>query len=55
MSVGGIMTAQEAERRISAGADLIQIYSGWIFSGPTFPGELSRKIAKPSLFRAEFA
>jgi dihydroorotate dehydrogenase len=34
ISVGGIHTAQEAYRRIKAGASLIQIYSGLVFGGP---------------------
>ena len=34
ISVGGIDSAQEAYRRIRAGANLIQIYSGLIFHGP---------------------
>lgn len=34
ISVGGIDSAQEAYRRIRAGASLVQIYSGLIFHGP---------------------
>ena len=34
ISVGGIDSAQEAYKRIKAGASLIQIYSGLIFHGP---------------------
>ncbi len=44
ISVGGITSLGEAKARISAGADLIQIYTGWIYRGPSFPGELSRKL-----------
>ena len=35
IGVGGINSAQSAWERISAGACLIQIYTGWIFEGPT--------------------
>lgn len=35
ISVGGISDAQEAYRRIKAGASLIQAYSGLIFEGPS--------------------
>jgi dihydroorotate dehydrogenase len=35
ISVGGISTAEEAYKRIKAGASLIQIYSGFIFKGPS--------------------
>ncbi len=44
ISVGGIMTAEEARVRIEAGADLIQIYSGWIFQGPRFPSKVAKAI-----------
>lgn len=37
ISVGGIMNEEDALARLSLGADLIQIYSGWIFQGPRFP------------------
>jgi dihydroorotate dehydrogenase len=44
ISVGGILSLEEAKLRIQMGADLIQIYSGWIFRGPTFPRELSKNL-----------
>ncbi len=34
ISVGGIMSAEHAEQRLSAGADLLQIYTGFIYHGP---------------------
>ena len=34
ISVGGIASAEEAYRRIKAGASLVQVYSGLIFEGP---------------------
>ena len=43
--VGGIMTADEAVARIEAGADLVQVYSGWIYGGPSFPVEVARRLA----------
>jgi dihydroorotate dehydrogenase len=43
ISVGGIMSVEEAIERRRAGADLLQIYSGWIYQGPTFPAEIARK------------
>ncbi|HLE00308.1 MAG TPA: quinone-dependent dihydroorotate dehydrogenase [Bdellovibrionota bacterium] len=44
ISVGGILTPQEAIARCRCGAELIQIYSGWIFGGPAFPGRLRRAL-----------
>lgn len=35
ISVGGISNAQEAYRRLKAGATLVQAYSGMIFEGPS--------------------
>jgi len=44
ISVGGITTVEEGRRRIELGADLIQIYTGWIYEGPSFPARLTRAI-----------
>jgi len=44
LSVGGILSVEEAQLRISSGADLVQIYTGWIYQGPHFPVELSQKL-----------
>jgi dihydroorotate dehydrogenase len=46
VSVGGIMSADEALARISVGAELVQIYTGWIYNGPSFPRELSKRISQ---------
>lgn len=40
ISVGGIMSIAEAHRRFELGADLIQVYSGWIAQGPGFPKKI---------------
>jgi dihydroorotate dehydrogenase len=34
IGVGGIMTASDAVARLEAGADLVQLYSGFIYEGP---------------------
>ena len=34
IGVGGIFTAKDAWEKITAGASLIQIYTGWIYEGP---------------------
>jgi dihydroorotate dehydrogenase len=47
ISVGGILSSENALERLSAGADLIQIYTGWIYQGPFFACELDRAIRKP--------
>ena len=37
IGVGGIMSARDAKEKISSGADLVQVYTGFIFEGPLFP------------------
>lgn len=34
IGVGGIFGAEDAYRKIKAGANLVQIYTGWIYQGP---------------------
>lgn len=34
IAVGGVMTAEDAQRKIQLGASLVQIYSGFIYAGP---------------------
>ncbi|MDY6785737.1 MAG: quinone-dependent dihydroorotate dehydrogenase [Cyanobacteriota bacterium] len=34
IGVGGIFTAEDAWEKITAGANLIQVYTGWIYEGP---------------------
>ena len=40
IGVGGIMNADDAWEMLRAGASLLQIYSGFIYSGPTFIRDL---------------
>jgi dihydroorotate dehydrogenase len=35
IGVGGIDSAEAAWERIAAGASLVQVYTGWIYEGPT--------------------
>jgi dihydroorotate dehydrogenase len=44
ISVGGIMQADEALRRLDAGADLIQIYTGLIYRGPKLVADILQQI-----------
>lgn len=36
IGVGGIMSGEDARSRLAAGADLVQVYTGWVYGGPTF-------------------
>ena len=44
ISVGGIDSAQEAYKRIKAGASLVQIYSGLIFHGPDMIMNINKEL-----------
>jgi dihydroorotate dehydrogenase len=45
ISVGGIMSGDEARARIDAGATLVQLYTGLIYRGPRLVGECLRALA----------
>ena len=42
IGVGGIMSVADAKRKIDIGASLMQIYTGMLYRGPGFVGELVR-------------
>ncbi|MCZ2134164.1 MAG: quinone-dependent dihydroorotate dehydrogenase [Burkholderiales bacterium] len=44
IGVGGIMSADDALRKLDLGAALIQIYTGLIYRGPGFVGDLVRAL-----------
>jgi dihydroorotate dehydrogenase len=46
IAVGGIETADDALARITAGATLIQSYTGFIYGGPGWPRSIHRELAK---------
>jgi len=41
---GGIMSAEDALEKMDAGADLIQIYTGFIFKGPQLIKDINKKL-----------
>ena len=41
ISVGGIMNEDDAKERFDAGADLIQIYTGFVYRGPGLVQEIA--------------
>ncbi len=45
ISVGGISSAAEAQRRLELGASLVQIYTGLIYQGPGLVREIARAIS----------
>ena len=46
IGVGGIMSVADAKRKLEIGASLVQIYTGLLYRGPGFVGELVRGLAQ---------
>lgn len=44
IGVGGIMTEDDAVAMLDAGADLIQVYTGFIYNGPTFVKRICKRL-----------
>ncbi len=44
IGVGGIMTPQDAKDKLEAGADLIQVFTGFIYNGPSFVKNINKAI-----------
>ena len=49
IGVGGIMSAEDAIEKLNAGADLIQIYTGFIYQGPSLIKKINKKILETKL------
>jgi dihydroorotate dehydrogenase len=45
IGVGGVMSADDARAKRAAGADLVQLYTGFIYRGPTLVTETARALA----------
>lgn len=46
IGVGGIMSPKDAIEKLNAGASLIQVYTGFIYNGPSFAYKINREIIK---------
>ncbi|MBS1682013.1 MAG: quinone-dependent dihydroorotate dehydrogenase [Bacteroidetes bacterium] len=46
IGVGGIMSPEDAIEKITAGADLVQVYTGFIYEGPAFVKKICKAIEK---------
>jgi dihydroorotate dehydrogenase len=42
IGVGGVTTPDDVGERLSAGADLVQAYTGFIYGGPAWPAAMAR-------------
>lgn len=48
IGVGGVHSAEDALEKIKAGADLIQVYTGFIYEGPSLIKQINKAILKQS-------
>ena len=46
IAVGGIASAQDAQEKLDAGADLIQVYSGMVYEGPALVKRINKGLVK---------
>ncbi|TIT17985.1 MAG: dihydroorotate dehydrogenase (quinone), partial [Mesorhizobium sp.] len=46
IGVGGVDSAETALEKIRAGADLVQLYTGMIYAGPSLPGRIIAGMAR---------
>ena len=43
---GGVMSAEDARKKIEAGANLVQIYTGFVYSGPAIIRSISVELSR---------
>lgn len=46
IGVGGIMTPRDALAKLTAGADLVQVYTGFVYEGPAMIKKINKAIVK---------
>jgi dihydroorotate dehydrogenase len=44
IGVGGIMSAEDAQEKLDAGADLVQLYTGFIYEGPALVAAINKRL-----------
>lgn len=52
IGVGGIHSPEDAIEKIKAGADLIQLYTGFIYEGPALIKAINKEIIKQKIFQS---
>jgi dihydroorotate dehydrogenase len=45
IGVGGVLSAADAQSKVAAGADVVQLYTGFIYQGPALVTEAARALA----------
>jgi dihydroorotate dehydrogenase len=46
IGVGGIFTPEDAIEKLEAGADLVQVYTGFIYEGPFIARKINKRLLK---------
>ena len=46
IGVGGVDSAEAALAMLRVGADLVQVYTGFVYEGPTLPGAIARGLLR---------
>jgi dihydroorotate dehydrogenase len=46
IAVGGIFTGKDAQEKLEAGADLVQVYTGFIYEGPSIVKNINKHLLK---------
>jgi len=46
IGVGGVMSGADACAKVAAGADLVQLYTGFIYKGPALVGEVAQMLSE---------
>lgn len=49
IGVGGIMTAEDALEKLQAGADLVQLYTGFVYEGPALVKKINQQILNANI------
>ena len=47
ISVGGVMSADDVVARLQAGANLVQLYTGFVYRGPALLEEILERLNPP--------
>lgn len=47
IGVGGLMTGEDVKRMMEAGATLVQVYTGFVYNGVGFAGDLCKSLITP--------
>ncbi len=49
IGVGGLMTGEDVKRMMEAGATLVQVYTGFVYNGVGFAGDLCKSLIAPEV------